>query len=300
MFMTKKRKTIIFTDIINGLYTEILGRSADADGILFHIENFIQYGIEEGTKITTKTLISSEEFSAKINFKTKPVFPLGTQTINGKEVEHIVSLGNHCLTATLLKKYGLKKYSYPFDWIFSSPEMVIDCIEDGFSTLLNKKYHSSITSCRKNNDFEPGSSHSLYEEKYNIKELFTHRDITKADDYNYFKRSAERFNSVLKSKGGKIFVMVSRREHNLEKHFYDIVDCLNKKTKDFVLIAISLSGHDEENKYYSSKIEKEVDGSIFCKITPSVDEIPTGRFDNIPDDMAIISLVSKYKLNLSA
>ncbi|QJU41325.1 DUF1796 family putative cysteine peptidase [Serratia marcescens] len=299
MFVTRKTLINDYKKIINSLYLELLGRTADEAGVNFHIEHFIKSGVEEGTRRTTSTLINSEEFSARIQFKHKPSIPVGSQTINGKEIEHIISLGNHCLTATILKKYGLKKHSYPFDWIFSSPEMVINCIEDDFSTLLKKEYHTSITNHRKNKDFEPGASHSLYEAKYNLNELFTHRDITTNDDYNYFKRAAERFDSVLKSKGAKIFVMISRSEHDLENHFPNIVHCLNKRTKDFSLMAVSLSSHDKQNKSYSSKIEQKIENSILLKVNPSVDEVPTGRFDSIPDDMTIVSLISKYKLNLS-
>ena len=34
---------------------------------------------------------------------------------------------------------GVKKESYPFDWIFSTPDIIIDCINTNFAHFLNKE-----------------------------------------------------------------------------------------------------------------------------------------------------------------
>ena len=53
------------------------------------------------------------------------------------------SLGGICHSAQLLKRNGLKKCSYPFDWIFSSISMIIDCLEDDFKKFLDKSMYTS-------------------------------------------------------------------------------------------------------------------------------------------------------------
>lgn len=50
-----------------------------------------------------------------------------------------VSLGMNCMIGIILQNIGLKKYSYPFDWINSSLKNNIDIINDNFKNFLNKK-----------------------------------------------------------------------------------------------------------------------------------------------------------------
>src|ERR1700709_738096 len=44
----------------------------------------------------------------------------------------VIGLGTLCLTSQTLKQMGFKKSSMPFDWIFSSPEMVEHAIANDF------------------------------------------------------------------------------------------------------------------------------------------------------------------------
>ena len=49
------------------------------------------------------------------------------------------SLGHGCHSANILKRLGLKKESYPFDWLNSRTSIVKDCIEDNFKKFLDKQ-----------------------------------------------------------------------------------------------------------------------------------------------------------------
>ncbi|EPY6699651.1 papain-like cysteine peptidase [Klebsiella quasipneumoniae] len=70
----------------------------------------------------------------------------GTETQGRLAVKHIVSPGSHCLTSWALKKFNLKKTSLPFDWIFSCPAMVIDCLWDDFHPSRSLEPFRRITS----------------------------------------------------------------------------------------------------------------------------------------------------------
>jgi hypothetical protein len=41
------------------------------------------------------------------------------------EINHVCSLGYLCQSSQILKQNGLKKCSYPFDWIFSNCDNII-------------------------------------------------------------------------------------------------------------------------------------------------------------------------------
>ena len=111
-----------------------------------------------------------------------------------------VSIGPYCITADILKKYKLRDSAYPFDYIYSSLEMVSHCIRDEFNMFLNKDHH---TQCH----HSPVSSKHTYYQKfldtplmkqhlqhnYNDTSLFLHHNIINEDTYNAFKRSNRKF-----------------------------------------------------------------------------------------------------------
>ena len=115
---------------------------------------------------------------------------------NNTENTKFVSLGENCSSAWYLKQIGLKKASYPFDWIFSSPEIVLDCINNNFERYLNRRF---ITP--KPNNTSAG--HSYYHEN-----LFNHRNpLSSEDDYNYLQRCCNRFIEILKSQSSCCYLI---------------------------------------------------------------------------------------------
>lgn len=119
------------------------------------------------------------------------------------------SLGEFCHASALLKSNGLKHASYPFDWIFSSAEMVKHCIEDDFRTFLDKSKY-------KTNSEEPWTcEHDFYctmiqnnQGPSREKVIFNHRNpLTNNEHYEYYERCVARFKQLLASPEEKTFVM---------------------------------------------------------------------------------------------
>lgn len=52
--------------------------------------------------------------------------------------ENFISLGERCLTAAALSKYGLRSTSGPFDWCFSSLEGVLALLENDFENFMDE------------------------------------------------------------------------------------------------------------------------------------------------------------------
>ncbi|MFC6791058.1 DUF1796 family putative cysteine peptidase [Methylobacterium komagatae] len=51
---------------------------------------------------------------------------------------NVISLGCNCQMAHVLKTLDLRTWSGPFDWIFTMPGMVRDCLEDDFAALTDR------------------------------------------------------------------------------------------------------------------------------------------------------------------
>ena len=148
------------------------------------------------------------------------------------------SLGGLCHSAQLLKINGLKKASYPFDWIFSSTEMVEHCIKDDFKLFLDKTQYSDYNT---NNKLKENQcEHSFYGEmvfKGEHKVIFNHHNpLSNPSDYAYLERCVNRFRELLKSDEPKTFVMFVGID-DLAKYL-DFSYFLNNHTNNHNLLVI--------------------------------------------------------------
>lgn len=107
-----------------------------------------------------------------------------------------ISLGQNCSSAWYLKQAGLKKASYPFDWVFTSPEIVEDCLADNFGKFLDQ-------SLIKEKQDGKGAGHAVYHGNF-----FNHRSpLRSPDDYDYYARCCDRFLRKINSNEGILFLM---------------------------------------------------------------------------------------------
>ena len=101
-----------------------------------------------------------------------------------------------CQASQFFKDNRLKRFSLPFDWIFSSPNIVIDCINDDFAKFLDKQYYI--------NSWEP---HGMCGHSYYHPNMFNHHDVRLEHNHQYFTRCVDRFRKVLKRPESKLFLM---------------------------------------------------------------------------------------------
>ncbi len=122
-----------------------------------------------------------------------------TQQYNCTPIDTVLSIGSHCATSYLLKKWGLKRFSGPFDWIFSSLRLVSFCIEDEFSTLLDRSYYCEIPWDLRS---DPGiglCDHAFFRDNFSISHMFNHYNPLSEEGYGYLERCVARFKTVLNS-----------------------------------------------------------------------------------------------------
>jgi hypothetical protein len=146
-------------------------------------------------------------------------------------INHVIPLGSQCFSAFFLKNNNLKKVSYPFDWIFSSPKVIIDILDNKFQKFLNKDYYLIKDLDSKTN------KHLIYLPDLM---LFNHRNPMKDEDYLYYKRCVDRFYNVLDKDEKKLFILTSL--NNEIKNELNNICLLNHKlrtmTNNFFFIAI--------------------------------------------------------------
>ena len=169
-------------------------------------------------------------------------------------IKYVCSLGALCFSAELLKRNKLKKCSYPFDWVFSTPNMIASCLEDDFKLFLDKSHHKSVTYYDK-----PKSTHTYYITHFFEGNtgctIFNHHDITRQDDYYYFERCIYRFRNLLTSTEHKLFIL---SHHNNCTFASEEINMLNHKLKSYTTnYDILVINHKESSKLYHTVTKYE-------------------------------------------
>ncbi|MBC7432363.1 MAG: hypothetical protein H7345_09885 [Rubritepida sp.] len=193
---------------ITSLYRAYLHREPDASGMADNLAVLRQMGGLAGVGHLASVFEQSTERALHDHL---PACMRWITSGNGQPDEFngrpVISLGSHCAPAMILKKNGLKQFSTPFDWIFSTPAMVRDCLRDQFRTLLSTRHHRPVTRLDADGVLEAVSAHTLYNERYGIVDpVFNHRDITRPEVLAYYRRCAARFLKVLRGGGPVTFL----------------------------------------------------------------------------------------------
>lgn len=145
-----------------------------------------------------------------------------------------ISLGNFCGVARSLQCLGLKKYSYPFDWVRSPVSGIIHCLENEFSDFL------TWTVCR-----DQGVAGKLFGSS-SWGGSFWHHDPASAKTRDDFTRRIERLyglNEVAPSKT-RCFVWAINSTRELEDtlKLHRALKHALPEAKIYLLVLIDLQG----------------------------------------------------------
>lgn len=125
--------------------------------------------------------------------------------IGAEECEKI-GLGQNCNASWYLKQTDNKRASYPFDWIYTTPEIIMHMLHDDFRQFLQRDLIIP-------HGLDAG--HKVYHET-----LFGHRNLLRSDaDYAYYVRSVDRWRRLMASHTPLVFVTVVLNETEKRKRW---------------------------------------------------------------------------------
>jgi hypothetical protein len=108
--------------------------------------------------------------------------------LNKYNIHEYVSLGHNCSTAHYLREVGLRKKAYPFDWVFSSNEIIADTLTDSFNAYIDKSQMVE-------HDSNFAVTHTRYHEYF-----FAHKNpLRNSEDFHYYERACFRFLELMRS-----------------------------------------------------------------------------------------------------
>ena len=209
------------------------------------------------------------------------------------EISYTCSLGTLCHAAQILKRNKLKLCSYPFDWIFSSCDNIIHCIEDDFTIFLNKSYYIQVLDKESGKDSDKKCGHSYYN-KY----MFNHHNPLKYEnDYNYFVRCVGRFKKLLQYPELKLFCFMNRNLDNITSHNYNALIDFNNKFSKYTSNYILLVIFNIKNKQQNFHNFTYVDNIHFLELH-TLSESNGLEFKNNNDNLFLDNIIkSTYKFN---
>ena len=227
-------------DFITALYRGVLNREPDEVGLGLHLQALGEGPDRERALVHSLQLfLGSDEFrnrylsedllrrlSSQFDEPTGPVF------------EHVASLGTHCYASWALKQEGLKRYSLPFDWIFSTLSMVRHCIEDDFHTFLDRSHHGVTPLSDRPRPDEDVGWHRFYEEEFGVRSVFNHQDPTDEAMYAYFVRAVARFRRLLASPDPKLFLAIANDRRIEQGDFERLAATLDRLSTNMRLLVI--------------------------------------------------------------
>ena len=186
-----------------------------------------------------------------------------------------ISVGPFCTTADIIKLNNFRKSSYPFDYIFSSLEMVKHCINDRFNIFLNKEYYLEGN--------EKKSMHHLYYSKFintevlrkhhlkwnmlNIannlekREIFLHHNLLDEETYSAFVRRCNRLLNLIDNNEKIVFVYYNCYTEDYD----DIVDFSKNFSNNKNIFVIGIFENNSEKKILYENLN--------CKIYQNYDKV---------------------------
>lgn len=281
-------------DAAYAVYRSLLRREPDPGGIEGLVHILTANGIGRGLETVLANGFASEEYKGIVRSEFDYAAALQDgpgRDINGDEVSHIISLGTHCQTSSILKRYRLKVQSYPFDWLFSAPSAILHSLSDDFKTFLDRSQYESLPLY----EGEARADHHFYRREHGVKVFFPHRDPTTDADYAFFQRCVSRFRNAIRSDAAKLFVIISRDEHDLVGRFDELHSWISK-IGHANLLAIQLR---EPNGGRAIRKLKAADRGDLYEFTPISTEAGTG-FPDLLDDLSVLQLIMQYKIAASA
>ena len=148
-----------------------------------------------------------------------------------------ISIGPCCDTLEILKNNDLKTYSYPFDSIFTSLDIIYDCIEDRFNKFLDRTLYIN------------GVQHSIYNKlldteiliKHHINfgyndnnkpsihsNFINHHSFESDNDYETYQRRCQRLLNLINDENNKIsFIYYNPYTESIS----DLIEFSNKMQK---------------------------------------------------------------------
>ncbi|MGI3776371.1 MAG: DUF1796 family putative cysteine peptidase [Janthinobacterium lividum] len=286
------------TVIVDALYRGILGRAPEPQALQASSEWLDSHGVAQSLGGFVESFVASEEFRTRVNVTGFLSDPPAPHWPDRAPYRHAVSLGSNCYVSQMLKGQGLKRFSAPFDWVFSTPAMVEHCLRDDFATLLDRSLLEALPERPGAAGFEL-SENAFYRDSYGVPRMFNHHDVTTDADYGYLSRCAGRLRGVLRGGEPTLCVLAARDRPDALAEIESLGGALREIAPHADLLAVLVTEPAAGGLSFGMQAVHEAEGRLVMRFTPTSKMHPLS-FDNPFDDVLMHRLVRSFRFEMPA
>jgi hypothetical protein len=216
-----------------------------------------------------------------------------TELLAPKPLPAIVSLGTHCFTSGLLRRWGLRSYAGPFDWVFSSAAMVAHCIEDDFATFLDPAQFRPVpVELRKAGASSNRVNHTYYQEQFGVEFVFNHHDVHLPEDFAHYQRTVQRFQAGLQSRDLHVYVLTCWHADGFLDAVTDLRSALARRTSNYRLLAYSVRESQHPQSPQLTPVLTEPDAAAY--IFDPISRWEPLQFQDLLDEHCLVHSILKH------
>jgi hypothetical protein len=191
----------------------------------------------------------------------------------------VVSLGTFCMTSAMIEWAGISQPSYPFDDMFSSIAVVLQCLEDDFAVFLDDSAYLPLGDAT-------GWVQRHYRDEFGTRQTFAHHDMRLEKNRASFRRKVDRFRAI-RGEDDPLFVIIDYSDRiPIGDEFDRLRRQLDRRFGDCILLVISLGASEPLVPGWNRP------GIVFRHRTPRQDSRIEGTaFTDAADNHAIIGFI---------
>lgn len=275
--------------LVRTLYREILGRGPADKELAARMLSLNLWRLPESLEGLVRQMVANPESATALDLRRLVAAMPNSE--EARRVNYVVGLGTHCYTSAMLARFGLKRFSSPFDWIFSSLDMVAHCLDDDFRAFLDRSQYLPVpTEQRPEGPDYNHCEHAFYRDHFNVRYVFNHADPTAPETHAYLVRCVDRFRSILSSAEPKLFMCVTRSEGYSIHALQRVGEALARRTSNHDLLCVAVDPPVAEAFLPSLARIAEDSRSLAFKLRP-VSQLGGVRFGDPVDEIAIARLL---------
>jgi hypothetical protein len=239
----------VFAAIADGAFMSLLGRPAGEDNLRVFRDSMFQEYLESdlGAFICRFIImvVRSPEWLLRFMVDQQRSVRLEFMPKQATTIGH-VSLGASGFTAGMLRRFNLRRWSGPFDWLSASPAMIREIIADDFRSFLDPEAWAPIAAEDRPIGQYYQCRHTRYEARHGEACILHSADMTQDAGLAYMERCVGRFRQSLHGLASKILLQVVPDGDDPEREFRATADVLDRYGRSFQFVMVSvLPDHGE-------------------------------------------------------
>lgn len=240
----------VFAGIANGVFQGLLGRPAGDEALrIFRDSMFQDYHETDLAAFICRfvmMVVGSPEWRHRLLAEQQRAIRLEFLPKRGVEMTSHLSLGASGYTAGMLRRFGLRRWSGPLDWLSATPAMIREIIADDFASFLDPAAWQPILAAERPDGRFFQCRHTGYEDRHQLPCILHAADMTQPGGLAYMARCVTRFRQSMQGLASKIILQVVPEGEDRAREFRATADLLDRYGRSFQFVMVSLlPGHGQ-------------------------------------------------------